>query len=443
MKINKEIYRIAVPAIVSNITVPLLGLADTTISGHLGSEKYIAAIAVGTMMMNVVVWCLGFLRSGTTGLTAQALGSNDRRGVNELFTRSLVLGLAAGLLMICLQEPLLRLLLTAISADTSVSEYAGQYFRIVIAGAPALLGTMAVSGWFLGMQSSFYPMIIAIVTNIINISGSLLAVYQMGYGFAGTAIGTCFANWAGLALALLLARRFNGGKLPLGGIKKSLSLRGSGRFFKVNSDIFMRSFCIIAVSLGMTSLGARIGSTTLAMNAVMMQFFVFFSYFMDGFAFAGEALTGRYAGAKDESMLRKTNRSLLLWGVGMAAVFTILYASFGAQISRFITPERGVLEAMEEFRLWLVLIPSVSVAAFIYDGIYIGLTATRQMLAATLGGAAIFFAVNLIAVDDGKTATVSNMYLWTSFLLYLLTRGATLGLLCKRATRKALQGKTL
>lgn len=437
MKINKEIYRIALPAIISNITVPLLGIADTTISGHLGSEKYIAAIAVGTMMMNVVTWCMGFLRSGTTGMTAQAYGSNDSRKTTELFTRSVSFGAIAGILILIVQAPLMWLLLKVISVESSVALYVTQYFRIVVWGAPAMLATMAISGWFLGMQSSFYPMIIAIVTNIVNILASLVSVYVLKYGFAGTAIGTCIANWSGFVLALFLVKHFNAGKFPVGSFRECLRFKGSGKFFKVNSDIFFRSFCIMAVTLGMTSFGARIGSLTLAVNAVMMQFFIFFSHFMDGFAFAAEALTGKGVGERNREMLRRTNRSLFSWSVGMAVFFTLTYVIFWPHIGMFITSEPEVLAALEQFHIWLILLPAVSVAAFIYDGIYIGLTATRQMLIATASGGVIFFLFN-IAVNTDSSSADSNTYLWASFLLYLLVRGVALAALCPYATRKAL-----
>lgn len=215
MNINRAIFRIAAPAIVSNITVPLLGLADTTISGHLGSEKYIAAIAVGSMMINVVLWCFGFLRSGTTGLTAQACGAADTAAQRELFTRSFLLGIGIGAAMIMLQWPLMWILLQIISPEPEISDLASQYFRILIWGAPAMLGTMAISGWFLGMQSSFYPMLIAIITNVANIAASVALVFGCGMGFVGTAIGTCAANWFGLCLALILVWLFNGRSLPL------------------------------------------------------------------------------------------------------------------------------------------------------------------------------------------------------------------------------------
>lgn len=437
MKTNREIFRIAIPAIVSNITVPLLGLADTTISGHLGSEKYIAAIAVGSMMINVVLWCFGFLRSGTSGMTAQAFGAKDREQQRELYSRSMFLGLGIGLLMVICQWPLMWILLKLISAEQTVSALASDYFTIIIWGAPAMLATMAISGWFLGMQSSFYPMLIAIATNIVNIGASVLAVYGLKWGFIGTAAGTCFANWFGFVLALWLSKKFNRGRLPLGNRKNLFKLRGNGKFFRVNSDIFFRSVCIMSVSLGMTAFGATIGSLTLAINAVMLQFFHFFSYFMDGFAFAAEALTGRSTGSHDKELMRSTGKALAGWAIGMAFTFTIIYALCWHDISSFITSEEVVLHGISEFHIWLIAIPAITVAAFIYDGIYIGLTATRLMLIATATGAAVFFMFNIFKPTSVDTVSANNI-LWISFLSYLFIRGLALAVLCPAAIRKFL-----
>lgn len=436
MNVNSQIFRIAAPAIVSNITVPLLGLADTTISGHLGSELFIAAIAVGTMMVNVMLWCLGFLRSGTSGMTAQAFGAHDTNKQHELFGTSLMLGLSLGAGLIIVQQPMSWLLLRVISAVSDISALASQYFHIMVWSAPAILGTMAVSGWFLGMQSSFYPMVTAVATNIINIVASLVFVFVCGMGFEGTAWGSCLANWIGFGLALLLACRFNGGRLPICALRKAVRLKGNGRFFKVNTDIFFRSMCIMSVSMGMTAFGASIGAMTLAVNAVMMQFFMFFSYFMDGFAFAAEALTGKCAGSGERQLLRRTERALRFWAVAMAVAFTLIYWCCWPLICRFITPEANVLAGIADYHLWLLLMPSITVAAFIYDGMYIGLTATRLMLLATASGTAVFFLFNLCVPGSADPYT-ANTLLWASFLTYLLIRGAGLAALYPRALRRS------
>lgn len=337
--LNKEILRLALPAIFSNITVPLLGLSDTFISGHLGSETYIAAIAAGTMMVNAIYWLCGFLRTGTTGLTAEAFGRGDADLRRRIFTFSFILAASLGLLLILLSWPLSRLMIAILSPAPETGRLAVGYFMITIFAAPAQMATMTVTGWMIGSQNTFYPMIIAIAVNVINIALSFSAVYWLGLGFYGVAIGTLCANWLGLGIALLLSRRLAGEHAhksgavgegvrlfaPLKGLARSMD---HGRFFKVNSDLFMRSACIMSVTFAMTAFGGRMGDMTLARNAIVMQMFLLFSYFSDGFAYSGEALCGRFSGARDYQQLRRAVRLLLGWSGCVAVVFFLLYWLF-------------------------------------------------------------------------------------------------------------------
>ena len=429
MNLNREILRLSIPAIISNITVPILGLSDTTISGHLGSEIYIGAIAVGTMMFNVIFWLFGFLRMGTTGLTAQAYGAGDSESCRQLLVRSSMLGVIIGVTIILLHYPLRELLLLLISPDASVSQYSSDYFNICILGAPALLFNMSVMGWMLGMQNTVRPMIISVSVNVVNIALSLAFVFLMDMGFNGVALGTMLSNWCGVAISLWFITRYYDGRLP--SIKRDdlLKVSGMGRFFKVNTDIMLRSACVMSVSLSVTAIGAQLGAMTLAANAIMMQFFILFSYFMDGFAFAAEALSGRFAGAKDLPMLRKSVGYLAVWALGVALMFTVVYV-FGYQyIVRFITSEQDVVAVVVDHSLWLQLIPIVTVAAFIFDGVYIGLTATRRMLWVTLSSALLFFVICFLHIGgDNLFALPDNDTLWVGFLAYLLLRGLLLGI---------------
>lgn len=435
--LNKQIARIAFPAIVSNLTVPLLGLCDTAVTGHLGHPRFVAAIAAGSMMLNVLLWSLGFLRMGTTGLTAQAFGSGVKSECRLMFTRALMLALSLGVLLVALQTPLEWLIIKVIGCDESVSQLAGRYFRICIWGAPAILGTMAISGWFLGMQNSTRPMIIAISTNIVNIFASVILVFPLGLGFSGTAIGTLLANWISLLLSVWLVVRFCGGKLPLSSLKKALDFSGLRRFFKVNKDIFFRSFFIMAVSLGVTAIGARIGELTLAANAVVMQMFLLFSYFMDGLAFAAEALSGKAVGAQNRSMLRDSVRRLLVWSCVVALIFTICYIVGYRVFAALLVPEHKIIVLLDDLRIFIWLLPFSSMLAFIFDGFFIGLTATRIMLIVTAVASMVFFAVNFFLPSVGAEDSVER--LWIGFEAYLFIRGAALALSYRRAERKALR----
>ena len=433
MKLNKEILRLSIPAIISNITVPILGLSDTTISGHLGSELYIGAIAVGTMMFNVVFWLFGFLRMGTTGLTAQAYGARDNDECRKLLVRACALGLMIGVVILLLHIPIRWLLLLLISPEGQVADYASDYFNICIWGAPALLFNMAVMGWFLGVQNTVVPMIISVSVNIVNIILSLCFVFLFDMGFEGVAYGTMISNWVGVGIAILYVLKFYEWRFPKICRTDILQLSDMGRFFKINTDIMFRSACIMSVSLTVTSIGAQLGALTLAANAIIMQFFILFSYFMDGFAFAAEALSGKFVGARDLQNLKRVINRLLLWALGVASVFTIIYIGGYKFIVSFITNEENVIATVDKYSLWLKLIPLVTVAAFIYDGIYIGLTATRQMLIVTFLSAMAFLSICFIHPFGGNLIDLpQNHTLWIAFLTYLLLRGVMLGFYTKR-----------
>ena len=433
MKLNKEILRLSIPAIISNITVPILGLSDTTISGHLGSELYIGAIAVGTMMFNVVFWLFGFLRMGTTGLTAQAYGARDNDECRKLLVRACALGLIIGVVILLLHIPIRWLLLLLISPEGQVADYASDYFNICIWGAPALLFNMAVMGWFLGVQNTVVPMIISVSVNIVNIILSLCFVFLFDMGFEGVAYGTMISNCVGVGIAILYVLKFYEWRFPKICRTDILQLSDMGRFFKINTDIMFRSACIMSVSLTVTSIGAQLGALTLAANAIIMQFFILFSYFMDGFAFAAEALSGKFVGARDLHNLKRVINRLLLWALGVASVFTIIYIGGYKFIVSFITNEANVIATVDKYSLWLKLIPLVTVAAFIYDGIYIGLTATRQMLIATFLSAMAFLSICFIHPFGGNLIDLpQNHTLWIAFLTYLLLRGVMLGFYTKR-----------
>ena len=433
MKLNKEILRLSIPAIISNITVPILGLSDTTISGHLGSELYIGAIAVGTMMFNVVFWLFGFLRMGTTGLTAQAYGARDNDECRKLLVRACALGLIIGVAILLLHIPIRWLLLLLISPEGQVADYAADYFNICIWGAPALLFNMAVMGWFLGVQNTVVPMIISVSVNIVNIILSLCFVFLFDMGFEGVAYGTMISNWVGVGIAILYVLKFYEWRFPKICRTDILQLSDMGRFFKINTDIMFRSACIMSVSLTVTSIGAQLGALTLAANAIIMQFFILFSYFMDGFAFAAEALSGKFVGARDLQNLKRVINRLLLWALGVASVFTIIYIGGYKFIVSFITNEENVIATVDKYSLWLKLIPLVTVAAFIYDGIYIGLTATRQMLIATFLSAMAFLSICFIHPFGSNLIDLpQNHTLWIAFLTYLLLRGVMLGFYTKR-----------
>ena len=326
---NQRILHIAIPSIISNITVPLLGLVDVTIVGHLGSASYIGAIAVGGMLFNMIYWIFGFLRMGTSGLTAQAYGAHDLPEVTRTLLRSLGIGIALSLALLVLQYPIRTIAFHLIDASPEVRNLASLYFHICIWGAPATLGLYGFTGWFIGMQNSRFPMYIALTQNVVNIIASLFFVFACDMKVAGVALGTLIAQYAGLFMAYALWLRCYRPLRKYIEWKHVFTHEAMSRFFQVNRDIFLRTLCLVAVTVFFTSTGAAYGDVTLAVNTLLMQLFTLFSYIMDGFAYAGEALTGKCIGARNSNELRLTVRHLFGWGITLAFAFTLLYGIGG------------------------------------------------------------------------------------------------------------------
>lgn len=424
---NKQILQIALPSIVSNITVPLLGLIDVAIVGHLGAPAYIGAIAVGGMLFNIIYWIFGFLRMGTSGMTSQAYGKRDIPEIVRLLLRSVGIGLAVAILLILLQVPIRQAAFLIIHPTEEVRELATLYFHICIWGAPAMLGLYGLSGWYIGMQNSRIPMYIAITQNIVNIVASLSLVYLCNMKVEGVALGTLIAQYAGFFMGVALWM-YQYGKLEKYIIWKGiLQKEAMSRFFRVNRDIFLRTLCLVAVTLFFTSAGASQGVIILAVNTLLMQLFTLFSYVMDGFAYAGEALSGRYIGARNREAFTDTTRRLFAWGGVMAVLFTLVYALGGNAFLGLLTDDKEVIAAADTYFYWALAIPVAGIAAFIWDGIFIGATATRGMLLSMAIAAICFFALYY-----GLRPVLGNHALWLAFLTYLFMRGVVQTLLSKK-----------
>ena len=417
---NRRILGIAIPAIIANITVPLLGLIDLSIAGHLGSAECIGAIAVGSMMFSLVYQNFGFLRMGTSGITAQAFGSGDMHAAAITLMRAMLLASGIGIAILIMQYPLQWLVLLAIGPSPEVLHLAKSYFFICVWGAPAILLMMSVKGWLLGMQDSRSPMIISISVNVANVIASVTAVYVLKMGFIGIACGTLISEYIGLAIALYIILRRHSNILHSVRLAETVERGTLGRFFSVNRDIFLRSVCLMTVTLSFTAIGARSGDLILATNAMMMQMFLLISYFMDGFAFAGEALVGRYYGAHDYGTLRRCIRHLFGWGCVVMAVFAMAYGIFATQIFGILTDDASVIATATVYRWWCIAIPLASMAGFVWDGVFIGLTATRGMLVSIAVACVSFYTLNIIPLYYG---THSNHWLWLAFVGYLAMRG--------------------
>lgn len=419
---NRKILNIALPAIVTNITVPLLGLVDTAIVGHMGDAAYIGAIAVGSMIFNLVYWVFGFLRMGTSGLTAQARGRRDFADLRQLLKRSALVSLAIALLILFLQWPLREVMMWFIQPTPDVRPLAVTYFNIVVWGAPAMLGLYGLTGWYIGMQNTRIPLFVSVFQNIVNILASLTLVYGFGLKVEGVALGTVIAQYAGYAAAVVWLWRYYSRLLVKPAVRQTVKGQGSGvslaQFLRVNRDIFFRTLFLVSVNLYFTSAGARQGAVILAVNTLLMQLYLLFSYFLDGFAYAGEALCGRYWGAHNDEAFRAVVRRLFLWGGAMTVLFTVAYAVGGMSFLQLLTDEDSVVKAARSYMVWAIVVPVAGVAAFIWDGIFIGITHTRGMLWASVLSALVFFVVVITLMP-----VLGNHGLWLAMILYLAMRG--------------------
>ncbi|WP_297089695.1 MATE family efflux transporter [uncultured Draconibacterium sp.] len=425
---NRSILKLAIPNIISNITVPLLGLIDLALMGHLGSEVYIGAISLGGVIFNIIYWGFGFLRMSTSGFTAQAFGKINTAEAITILARALLLTLAISIFILLLQAPIAWASFKVIGGSREVETLANEYFRIRIWAAPAALSLFVFSGWFLGMQNARYPMIIAILVNIVNILLSVFFVFGLGMKSDGVAMGTAISQYAGLITAILLLLKKYRKMLALVTRAGITDLKFMVNFFKVNSDIFIRTFCIIIVFTFFTSKSAGINDTILAVNSILLQFLMFFSFFIDGFAFAGEALVGKFIGAKEVGNLKKVVRLLLYWGAVLALLFTLVYWAGTNSILKLLTTQIDVISTAQQFLHWVILIPFASVGSFIWDGIYIGATASRAMRNSLLISTFLIFAPVYYFLNP----VWNNHALWLGMLMFMFSRGVILTLLYKK-----------
>ena len=388
--INKEVIRLAVPSILANITVPLVGIVDLAIAGHLGDTALLGGIAIGTMLFDLLYWNLGFLRAGTGGMTAQAYGRGDRKAQIGIFSQGMATAIATSLLILAVQWIFAELMFLLVECSPEVEALARRYFFIRIWAAPATLSLFVFKGWFIGMQNTVYPMITDIWVNVSNMVVSYLLAFHTPLGFSGIALGTVIAQWSGLLLALALMMRKYRDLMVSTTILHSMRWKYFKQFASVNVNLFVRSVMMLVVYEGFTIFAARFGDTELAVSALMMKLLLFYSYFVDGFAYAGEALTGRFIGEKDSGSLRLTIKYVFFWCIVIGAASTLAYAIFPEGFIRLLTDNVDVIAGCRPYLFWLILMPVISSVAFTWDGIYIGATATREMEKCMIGSAAAF-----------------------------------------------------
>ena len=432
---NKKILKLAIPNIISNISIPLLGIVDMALMGHLESDSYIGAIALGSLIFNFIYWGLGFLRMGTSGFTAQAWGRRDLPETILVFSRALFIAIITGVLLLLLQRPIEILSFLVLKGESQVEELAMAYFRIRIWAAPAALGQFALLGFFLGMQNARLPMVVLVTTNVINIGCSYFFVMKLGMESNGVALGTVIAQYSGLFLALFFFRKYFRRLFRYWSLQGTLQWEKLKHFLLINKDIFIRTMCLVAVFSIFTARSASTDvlnegeDTILAVNSLLMQFFMFFSFLIDGFAHASEALTGKFIGAGDRSSLKRSVRLLFIWGTAISMLFTLIYLFGGNLIFRALTNNAEVIANARPYFFWVILIPMVSYSAFLWDGIFIGATAGPEMRNAMLVSTlVIFFPAYILA---GRF--LGNHGLWLAFILFMIARGISMQVMSRTA----------
>ena len=458
--LNRDILKLAIPSILANITVPLVGMADIAVAGHLDTDAavMIGGIAIGTMLFDLLYWNFGFLRVGTGGLTAQAFGRGDRRECSRILTRAIGISIACAMILIAIQWVFVKAAFLVVDCTPDVRTLAERYFFIRIWAAPATLSLMAFKGWFIGMQDSVSPMTTDLVVNGMNIFMSIVlalginvgGLHYEGMGFSGIAAGTVIAQYSGMLTALFLLflkyRRNTLAYLQREDFRTIFRGAETRRFFVMNTDLFVRSLCFIAIYIGFTIISARYGDVLLAVSSIMMKLLMIFSYFTDGFAYAGEALTGRYIGAGDDRMMRQTVRYTFIWSMSIALLFMGIYHFAGIPMLRMMTSDPIVVDAAKSFLPWLLLMPPIGCAAFTWDGIYIGATASKAIRNSMLWAVLAFgvtwvagnFLLNNSVIGEESSIAIDNMamhILMAAYFAHLLARTVYLSVFYRDVVR--------
>lgn len=424
---NKQILKLAIPSILANITVSLVGIVDLGIAGHIGEASSIGGIAIGSMLFDLLYWNMGFLRVGTGGITAQAYGRKDFQGAMNTFSQGIATAMCVAFLVLSIQWVYVEVAFSLISCTPEVEVLARQYFFIRVWAAPATISLMVFKGWFIGMQNTILPMAVDITVNVVNVIASYLLAVKTPLGVKGVAIGTVIAQYTGLFLAIILMT-FNFKKyLYLISIKASIKWKYLKSFFSINGNLFVRSFCMLIIYIGFTAIAANYGDNMLAVSSVMMKLLLLYSYFVDGFAYAGEALTGRYVGEKDSSALHKVVKNLFFWCFGISAVSTLVYGFLGRPMFSLLTDNASVIAASQQFLFWLLPMPVVSCIAFTWDGIFIGATASKALRNCMLWSSALFV-LSYLALKP----FIGIQALYAAYFVHLLVRTIYLTLVAKK-----------
>ncbi|ACJ31463.1 Multi antimicrobial extrusion protein MatE [Shewanella piezotolerans WP3] len=432
---NRQLLALALPMILSNITVPLLGLVDTAVVGHLSNAYYLGGVAVGSTIITLIIWLLGFLRMATTGLVAQAYGANDTQQQYRLLVQAGSLALLFGLTAVLLQLPIVNLAMAMSDASVEVERYCREYFQVRIWSTPFALMNLVMLGWLLGRQQPKAAMWQLIVANLVNIVLDVLFVIGLDWGVRGAALASVFADMAGFAVALTLVRRQLNrlGDFQLMTICKQLTLQSYRQLISLNTDIFIRSLCLQLSFAFMTFYGASLGDNTVAANAVLLNLLLLISYALDGIAYYAEAEVGRAYGRKDSCLMKESVILAWAWSAVAAITFTLFFAVAGSNIISALTSIVEVQQVANDYLIWVIFLPLLAFGSYLFDGVYIGAAQGKvmrnSMIIATFG---VFFPTWYLLQGLGNHA------LWAAMSAFMLARSLTLSAHYSLRLRKVL-----
>jgi MATE family multidrug resistance protein len=404
--------------------------------GHLDQIRYLGAIAVAGIIFDFIYWGFGFLRMGTTGLTAQAFGQEDDREVILLLVRTAIFAVIVAVILIVFQKAIAEVSFVLINATPDVERYAREYFHIRIFAAPATLALYAFHGWCLGLQNARYPLFLTVVVNAVNVVLSFVFILGLQMKSDGVAYGTLIAQYVGLLAACILFFRTYSSYLPKIQRRLIFEAKAIGRILAVNRDIFIRTLGLIFTFSYFTAKSAEMGDTILAVNSILLQLITIMTYGVDGFAFAAESLVGRYVGAQDRPNLRATVIYSFGWGLGLGLVFALIFAVMGEGMVRIFTDNEAVVTLAMTYFVWIMIAPITNSACFIWDGIFIGATAAREMRNSMTFSALLVFLPAYVLLRD----YIGNHSLWLSLTLFMVARGLTLTLYARGSVFRPVTG---
>jgi len=417
MTINKEIFKIALPNIIANISIPLLGIVDTALMGRMDDPAFIGAIALGGIIFNILYWGLGFLRPGTTGLTAQSYGREDMQECYRLLFRSTIIGFTFGLLILIFHRPLGEFCFSLLSGSDKVESLAYEYFSIRVLAAPFVICVFALRGWFFGMQDAISPMILTISSNVLNIIISYYLVMIKGMSVAGVAYGTFAAQTITFLVAIGIILFKYRSNILIYFDRAIFQAKEMMRFLSVNRDMFIRNMGMILVFSYYTNYSSQMSDDYLAINQMMLQLFYFMAYAVDGFAYASESLVGKYLGESNIPKVKIVIKKCLIYGLAFGSLFSIAFLISGSSILRVMTDNASLIADSQPYFIWLALVSISGALAFIWDGVYSGATAATELRDSMIISTIVFFGVFYI-----MRAAYPYTAIWAAMVGFMLSR---------------------